>query len=96
MPYKTLVSNLDQLLHDGLILDFLVGIEFIPAWITRGMNVGDDILAFANPSDHIAMHDLHMVNIEKNLDVGGTNLANNLYKPVEIIALVTGMTFHGM
>ena len=70
LAHEALVTNVQQLTHDGWVIDFLGIIEFFAPWIARGVHVTDDVLIFLDTPDHITVHDLHMVNIKKHLHVG--------------------------
>src|SRR5262249_18509804 len=48
------------------------------------------------PADHVAVHDLHVVDIEKQLHARRTDPANDAGHPVDVVALVARMALHGM
>ena len=58
--------------------------------------MADDVLALFHSSNHVAVHDLNVVNIEEQFETIGVDLSDNLSHPVEVIALVTGMSLHRM
>ena len=58
------VSDLDERIHDGRILNLLAGIQFTSARIAGGMDMTNQILVLSDSANHIAIHDLHMIDVE--------------------------------
>src|SRR5580700_12245996 len=96
LTYETGVFQFEQLSHDRRIVDLLRIVEFRPARIPGRVNVANDILALFQSPDHVAVHDLNVINVEEQLDSRRADFAQDAREPVKIIALVARMTFHRM
>jgi hypothetical protein len=46
-------------------MDFLIIVQFTTAWIARCMDVPNQVAILPQTPDHIAVHDLDMVNIKQ-------------------------------
>ena len=51
-------------------------------------------LHLLDPADHVAVHDLHVVDVEQQLHARRADLAHDLRHPVEVVALVAGVALH--
>jgi hypothetical protein len=49
------------------------------------VNVSDDVPIFFKPPHHIAVHQLHVVDVEKQFDTGGTNASDNVRDIVDVV-----------
>src|SRR5579871_2931122 len=58
---ETFVADLQQLSHDRRVIDFLGIVQFTSTWISGRVNVSYHVLAFFDPPDDIAVHDLDVV-----------------------------------
>jgi len=59
------VIDFHQLTHDGGIIDFLTFVEFASAWIAGRVDVANDVAVLFDSPQNIAVHDLHVVYVEK-------------------------------
>ena len=89
-----LVADLDQLPHDRRIVDLLFVVEFRSARIAGRVDVADHVLAFFEAADHVAVHDLHVVDVEQQLHPRRADLADDVGDLIDVVALVTGMALH--
>src|SRR5262245_16685489 len=67
LPDKTLVSRGGDRLHDAGIVDLLRVVDLVTARITGRVVVSDIVLVLLQPHNHIALHDLHVVDVEQDL-----------------------------
>lgn len=74
MGHEALVSRIDDGLQDGWVVQLLRFIDFVAAWNTTGVIVGEIGGLFANRRDHIPFHDLHVVNVIEEFERVRTNL----------------------
>src|SRR5581483_1217875 len=65
---KTLVAGVDDRLDHGGIINLLRLVDFGAAGHTAGMVMGDERMAGLDSSDEIAFHDLHVVDVVKQLE----------------------------
>ena len=65
LTHKTFVFDFDKLLHDRWKEDFLLVVEFGSTWISRGVNVANDVFHRADSTNDVAVHDLNMVDVEQ-------------------------------
>ena len=56
----------------------------------------DHILVLADAADHIAVHNLHMIDIKEQFHVRRIHLTNQLYAVVHIFTEISGVPFHRM
>ena len=54
--------------HYSVPLDFLSTVEFVAAGYASGVEVSNPIDVFLNGADEIAFHDLHVIDVEEQLD----------------------------
>ena len=64
------------------------------AGVAGGVVVADVFLVFADVADDVAVHDLHMINVEQQLEVWRANLLDGLDAKLDIVALIAGVSFH--
>jgi len=64
------VTHLEQRFHNGPVVDLLFVIQFAPAGVARGVDMAQVVLVLADASDDIAVHDLHVVDVEQQLEPG--------------------------
>ena len=70
LAYVSLVSDFDQRFHDRLVSDLLLIIQFGSARIAGSVNMANVILVLMNSANHITIHDLDMVDIKQQLQIG--------------------------
>ena len=61
------VANLQELPHRRRKGDLLRAVEFTAAGVASRVNVADHVLALTEPADEIAVHHLHVIEIEEEL-----------------------------
>src|SRR5439155_9408495 len=62
-------ASLDDGLHDRGIIQLLGVVDLVPAGHTPGVIVGDVLMVLADRADDIALHDLHVVDVIKELEM---------------------------
>lgn len=55
---------------DGGVVELLGGIEFISAGDACGVVVADVLMVLADGADDVSLHDLHVVDVVEELEVG--------------------------
>ena len=58
------ITHVDELLHTRLKVDLLMLVQLAPAGIAGGVNMADQVLVLLEPADQIAVHGLHVVQVE--------------------------------
>ena len=96
MADKACVAHLVQFCANGGVMDFLQVVQLGSAGVACGVDVADNIFTFFEPAQDVTVHDLHMVNIEQQLEAGRIDLSNKACDPVEVVSLVAGVAFHGV
>src|SRR5205823_5008216 len=74
--------------HDAVPLDFLGGVEFVAAGNAAGMEVGDPIDVFLDGADEVTFHDLHVIDVEEELDARRVDGLDDLHTPSGVVAHV--------
>ncbi len=80
--------------HYRGVVNFLRVVEFAAAGVAGGVVVADVFLVFADVADDVAVHDLHVINVEQQLEVRRANLLDGLDAKLDIVALIAGVTLH--
>jgi len=73
------------------VIHFLRVIQVIAARVARGVKVADPFDVFPDRADHIAFHDLHVVDVVKQFDARAVNPFADGHAPGGMIALITGV-----
>ena len=58
--------------------------------------MAEEVFVLVEAADDVAVHHLHVVDIEQDFDVRGADAANDVGDVIEVIALITGMALHGV
>ena len=82
--------------RQGQVVELMRNVECAAAEVVVGMVVADVFLVFADVADDVAVHDLHMINVEQQLEVRRANLLDGLDAKTEIVALIAGVALHRM
>ena len=96
LRHIALESCFQDHLHDMRILNLLSVIQFRSARTTGCVIVSDELLVLANSADDVAVHDLHVVDIEEQFQVWRANLPDDRNALVDVVAEVSRMSLHGM
>ena len=54
--------------HHAVPLDFLGAVKFVSAGNAASVEVADPIDVFLNGADQVSFHDLHVIDVEEQLD----------------------------
>jgi hypothetical protein len=60
------------------------------------VNVADDVTMSSQVFDGVAMHHVHMIDVEQKTNDRRIYFANNVGGEIDVIALLIGMIFHRM
>src|ERR1700722_6704973 len=52
---------------NGMIVEFLAAVDFMASRNTTGMKMSDEVNVVADGPDHIALHDLHVIDVVQQL-----------------------------
>ena len=74
--------------HYAVPLDFLGGVEFVAAGDAAGVEVGDPIDIFLDGADQVTFHDLHVIDVEEELDARRVDGLDDLHTPGGVVAHV--------
>ena len=94
LPDVARVADVDQLLHDRGIVHFLILVEFATSGNACRVNVPDDVLVLLDAADDVAVHELHVVDVEQQLDPRRTHFAKDRRHEIEVVALIAGVPLH--
>src|ERR1700674_781103 len=72
--------------HQPVPWDFLGGVECVAAGNAAGVEVGDPIDIFLDGADQVTFHDLHVIDVEEELDAGRVDGLDDLYSPGGVVA----------
>src|SRR5262245_30376433 len=86
-----LVADLDERFHDRLVGDLLLVVELAAAGVARGVDVADVVLVLADAADHVAVHDLNVVDVEQELQVRRADPLDDVDAVLGVVPLVAGM-----
>ena len=90
----SLITEFVEFPHDRGEVDFLLVVEFVSARATSDVDVSDDIDMLIESAHDIAVHDLNVVDVEKHFDPFGANIADDLCDKIDVITLVSRVSFH--
>jgi hypothetical protein len=76
---------------DGAVVEFLAVIQFVAAGHPPGMKVTQEVDVVADGPDHIAFHDLHVIDVIQQFDPGRVDTPHDLHPEGGVIALVVGV-----
>lgn len=90
------VSGSEDSRHDSGVVDFLQLIKFFSAWVAGGVVVCNELVILFDSADDIAVHDLDVVDIEQQPEVGGIHAAYQIEAAFDIITEIPRVSFHGV
>ena len=91
-----LEARLEDSPHHRRIIDFLGVVEFRPARVARRVVVADDFLVLPDAAYDVPVHDLHVIDVEEQLEAGRSDFIDHPDAMVDVVAEVSGMPLHGM
>src|SRR5436305_1291486 len=65
LPDVAAVVDLQQLAHDGGVLDLLPLVQLAATGVAGRVDVADDVTVLLDAADHVAVHDLNMIDVKK-------------------------------
>ena len=80
----------------GGIVDLLLVVEFAPAGVSGGVDVADVVVMLADPADDVAVHDLHVIDVEQQFQAGRADALDDVDAIVGVVSLVAGVPLHGV
>ena len=84
-------AGLDDGFHDRGVVEFLRFVDLVAAGDAAGVVVGEVLVLAFDRGDDVALHDLHVVDVVEQLEIGGADLLAQLDAPRAFVALVIGM-----
>ena len=96
MTNVPVVARLDDCPDDGRIVQFLGVIDVIASRVSCSMDVADPADVLLDGADHVALHDLHVVDVEQYLDAGAVDALADSHRPGRVIARAPGMVYLGV
>src|ERR1700721_1340860 len=76
---------------DGVIVQFLAVIDFMPSGDAAGVKMSDPIDVVADRTDDIALHDLHMINVVQQFHARRIDAAHHRNAKGGVITLISRM-----
>src|SRR5690349_16771548 len=76
---------------DGAIVELLRAVDLVAARHAAGMEMADPLDVVADRADHIAFHDLHMIDVVQQLYVGRAYALHHGGTERGVVALVAGV-----
>ena len=76
---------------DAAVVQFLGVVQILAAGVAGGVEVADVGEGAPEGADHVALHDLHVVDVEQQLDAGTADHLAQRDAPVGVVAQVAGM-----
>ena len=70
VTYEARIARRGEGACDGRVVEFLPGAELMATWHACGMKVSEILDVFSHGSDHVAFHDLHVVDVIKEFEAG--------------------------
>jgi len=84
-------TGLYDRLHDGGVIEFLCLVDLVSSGDTAGVVMGDVGMVIADGADDVALIDLHMIDVVKQFELGGSDAMDEIDPPGGAIALVVSM-----
>ena len=81
---------------DGGVIEFLGMVDFVAAGVAAGVVVAEVLVKIADGADDVAFHDLHVVDVVEEFEVGVGESFAERGAPCGVIALVVGMIDFGI
>src|SRR5215475_226918 len=91
MSDVSLVSKIGDRCRDGAVVELLSTIDLVAPRHAPGMEMSDPLNVVPNRPDDIPLHDLHVVNVIKQLDPGRIHALHHSDTEGSVIALISGM-----
>jgi len=80
------VAQVSCSLQQEAVIQFLRLVDFVPARHSCGVKMTDQRQMGANIRCYVAIHDLNVINVEKNLDARGIHSRAHFRCPIDMIA----------
>lgn len=77
--------------HNAVPLDFLGAVQFVAAGNATSVKVSDPIDIFLDRPNEVTLHDLHVIDVEEQLDAGRIDGLDDLHSPGGVVAHVIVM-----
>src|ERR1700751_4125262 len=87
----TFVAGGDNAAHHAVPLHFLSTVEFVATGDAAGVEVAHPLNVFLHGANQITFHDLHVVDVVKELDVGRVDGRDHFDTPGRVVAHVVVM-----
>ena len=91
MRNETLEAGACNCSQNRRIAQFLAGIQIVAARIAAGVKVRDRSDCALDRADHVALHNLHVIDVIQQAHARCIRQPANLQSPVRAVRLVTGM-----
>lgn len=94
LPDEALVAHLDDRFHDWAVVDLLRVVDFVAAGVAGGVDVADVVLVLTEAADHVAVHDLDVVDVKEDFEPRAADGFDDVNRRVHVIAEVIGVPLH--
>ena len=91
-----IVTGLRNGAADPGIVELLRVVQIVASRIAGGVEVADPADVFTEGPDHVAFHDLHVVDVVQEFDARAVHLLTDCHAPCRVIILIAGMIHLGI
>ena len=91
MANKSIESCISNCGGDGGVVEFLAGIKFMSAGHARRVVVADVLVVSLNAANDVTLHDLHVIDIVEQFEMGRVDAVAECCAPSGVITLVIGV-----
>src|SRR5262249_830147 len=88
LAQKTVVAGRQNRFHKRRVIQVLGVVDLVPAGHAAGVVVGDVLLILADGGDHVAFHDLHVIDVVQQPKARRAKLLDQLHAPRRLVVHV--------
>lgn len=94
MGDKVMIADLLHRFHHRRVVNLLGIIQLTATGIASRMQVADVVSMQSQTTNDVSIHDADVVDVEQQLEVGASDLLDEVHAKVHVIPEVAWMTFH--
>src|SRR5512146_445855 len=84
-------SGIGDRLHDSMVVQLLRLVDLVATGHATSVEMGDVLDVRANRADHVAFHDLHVIDVVEQLDARRSDALHDLHAERRVIGLIVVM-----
>ena len=89
MRHKTLEAGVRNCGQNGGVVQFLAGVQIVAARIATSVKVRDRSDCTLHRADHVALHNLHVIDVVQQAHVRGACQRAHLQSPGGVVSLIS-------